>query len=31
MQFEIKSVVEECQQYQQEELMGLAGIAAIAI
>lgn len=31
MQFEIKPVVEECRQYQQEELMGLAGIAAVAV
>lgn len=31
MQFDIKTVVEECQQYQQEELMELAGITAIAV
>lgn len=31
MQFEIKPVVKECQQYQQEELTGLAGIAAVAV
>ena len=31
MQFVIKPVVGECQQYQQEELTGLTGIAAIDV
>lgn len=30
MQFGMKTVVEECQQYQQE-LMELAGITAVAV